>query len=230
MKPVIIGDAQLYLGDCVEILPLIGKVDAVITDPPYGISYVGKAGRLGSREKKVNSKNWNPIIGDDKPFDPSLLLNYETVLMFGANHYASRLPQDGKWLVWVKRDRGVSNSHADCEIAWINKKGPARVFQHLWMGVCRDSEAGEEVLHPTQKPVAVMAWCIEQAGKPEVILDPFMGSGTTGVAAIQLGCKFVGIERDPAYFDVACKRIERAVSQGKLFAPEPVKQVQESFL
>jgi len=87
----------------------------------------------------------------------------------------------------------------------------------------------ERVGHPTQKPLALMKWCIEQAGNPETILDPFMGSGTTGVAAIQMGRKFIGIEREPKYFEIACKRIEQAVAQPQLFEPEPVKHIQEAM-
>jgi site-specific DNA-methyltransferase (adenine-specific) len=107
-------------------------------------------------------------------------------------------------------------------MAWTNFGKQVRHLSHHW--------SGEEKVHPTMKPLAVMLWCIEQAGNPQTILDPFMGSGTTGVACAQLGRTFIGIERERKYFDIACSRIERAQAQGQMFPPEPVKQVQETFL
>jgi site-specific DNA-methyltransferase (adenine-specific) len=216
MKPVIIGDAQLYLGDCAEILPLIGKVDAVITDPPYGIS--ANKQTLGKGKKEFSrGGDW-----DESVPDLSLCMAAAPLLCFwGGNYFTQQLPPSNDWLIWHKVNDG--RSFSECELAWTNFGRQTRHLSHHW--------SGEEKSHPTQKPLPVMHWCVEQAGKAALlILDPFMGSGTTGVAAIQLGRKFIGIERDPSYFDVACKRIERAVAQGQLFAPEPVKQVQESFL
>jgi site-specific DNA-methyltransferase (adenine-specific)/modification methylase len=114
---------------------------------------------------------------------------------------------------------------ADCELCWTNWPQAVRRIQHLWNGFAR---AGGEVRydHPTQKPVEVMKWVIELCPKAETVLDPFMGSGTTGVACMQLGRKFIGIEREPKYFDIACKRIEQAVSQGQLFTPAAPQPVQ----
>ena len=103
------------------------------------------------------------------------------------------------------------------ELAWTNCIGRSQVVRHLWIGAYRASESGERNVHPTQKPVEVMAWCINLLNKYSSILDPYMGSGTTGVASINLGKKFVGIEREQKYFDIACKRIEQAESQGDLF-------------
>jgi len=124
-----------------------------------------------------------------------------------------------QWLVWDKGQREFSL--ADCEFAWSSQKRAARIFSYSRATALRD---GKE--HPTQKPLALMKWCIEQAGNPQTILDPFMGSGTTGVAAIQLGRTFTGIEREPKYFDIACKRIEQAYAQGQLFEPIQPKQEQ----
>jgi len=107
-------------------------------------------------------------------------------------------------------------------MAWTNFGRQARHISHHW--------SGEEKNHPTQKPLPVMIWCIEQAGNAQTILDPFAGSGTTGLAAIQMGRKFTGIEREPKYFDIACKRIEQAYAQGQLFAPEQPKQIQEALI
>jgi site-specific DNA-methyltransferase (adenine-specific)/modification methylase len=152
--------------------------------------------------------------------------------MWGGNHFADKLATSACWFIWDKRAAsGHTNDFADCEIAWTNLKGVARVFRHHWDGMMKASERGEPRVHPTQKPIAVMQWCIEQAGMPETILDPFMGSGTTGVAAMRLGRTFIGIEREPKYFDIACRRIEDAQRQVSLFdAPAPAKHEQMGLL
>ena len=214
----VIGNATLYHGDSREILPTLGKVDACITDPPYGIGYV----HSGGKTKGVAGPSRHAgiaIVGDDRPFDSSSFLGFENVILWGADHYAGTLPIAGRWLVWDKRC-GVTpqRDQADCEIAWHSQKGVSRVFRHVWDGMIKDSEKGEQRVHPTQKPVAVMQWCVEQAGMPQTILDPFMGSGTTGVACMNLGRKFIGIEINERYFQIACERIAQAQKQGRLFA------------
>jgi site-specific DNA-methyltransferase (adenine-specific) len=213
IEPVIIGRATLYNADCRDVLPLLGKVDAVVTDPPYGISHVKGTGGKG----KHNVRNIAPILGDDEPFDPSPFLGFEHVIMWGANHFAARLPH-GRWMAWDKL-AGLPefDSFSDVEFAWRNGRGKDRLFSHLWKGICQASEKGDRRDHPTQKPVALMRWCIEQLPDPQTILDPFMGSGTTGVAAVQMGRGFIGIERDADYFRIACKRIEDTQRQGDFF-------------
>ena len=112
-----------------------------------------------------------------------------------------------------------SNDFADCELAWTNIKGSVRLVRHMWNGMIRASENKYPRVHPTQKPIVVMEWAISQLKKdPETILDPFMGSGTTGVACANLGRKFLGIEIERKYFDIACERIDAACSQSRLFA------------
>lgn len=215
MKKVEIGDAVLYLGDCMNILPTLGKVDAIITDPPYGIS--ANKQTLGKGKKDFDQGgDW-----DESAPDLALCISAAKLLCFwGGNYFADQLPVTNDWLIWHKKNDG--RSFSECELAWSNFGKQTRHISHHW--------SGEEKNHPTQKPLPIMHWCIEQAGDVETILDPFMGSGTTGVAAIQMGRKFIGIEREPKYFEIACKRIEQAAAQGQLFAPEPVKQVQESLL
>ena len=211
----VIGNATLYLGDCLEILPTLEKVDAVITDPPYGIGYShGVGGGKLARSTKFDS---HPIIGDNKPFDPSPWLGFQKVVLFGANHFANRLPDSPFWLIWDKRDGVCSNDQADVEMAWVKGKGQARIIRHLWNGMLKASERGDERVHPTQKPVAVMEWSIKTVGADGTILDPFMGSGTTGVACMNLGRKFIGIEIEPKYFEIACERIAQAQKQIRMF-------------
>jgi len=215
-----IGDATLYLGDCMDILPTLPKVDAVITDPPYGIKRFEK----GSLRFDKTGKYKNGIVWDkapEKAFFDLMLSKGENAIVWGANNF--ELPTSEYFLVWDKQQT-VSN-FASAELAFTNIKIPAKVFR---FSIHQHNQI--EKSHPTQKPVDLMAWCIDFVPNAKTILDPFMGSGTTGVAAIQLGRKFIGIEREPKYFDIACKRIEQAVAQGQLFATEPTKQVQQPLI
>jgi site-specific DNA-methyltransferase (adenine-specific) len=225
-KRVTFPGVELYLGDCIELLATL-KADAIITDPPYGMGYnsKGRIGRPGSVKSAggVYGREWGDIEGDDRPFDPLPLLQYgKPLVTWGANHYASRLPDVAGWLVWDKSrggtiSKGFTWSH--CEMAWCSETGDCtRIFDHLWNGFRRQTEVGEHH-HPTQKPVALMAWCMEQAKVPEgaTVLDPYMGSGSTIIAAIRTGRKAIGIEKDPKHFKTACERIKRELAQGDLF-------------
>jgi site-specific DNA-methyltransferase (adenine-specific) len=210
----VIGRATLYLGDCRDILPAL-SVDAIISDPPYGIAHVKGAGGYG----KHNRRNIRPVANDHEPFDPAHLLGFPHVLLWGANHYAARLPH-GRWRAWDKL-AGLAefDSFSDVEFAWRNGRGKDRIFSHMWKGVCQATEAGDERDHPTQKPVALMKWCIaELPAECRTICDPYMGSGTTGVAAVKMDRDFIGIELEPDHFDTACRRIDDAQRQGDFFA------------
>jgi DNA modification methylase len=240
MNKVVIGDATLYLGDCVDLLPTLGMVDAVITDPPYGIGESSKkvesrqrGGKLGALlgykgKAMADQKDYGDFDWDQAPPPAALidaLIGSSTwQAFFGGNYFA--LPPTTCWLVWDKLNG--NNDFADCELCWTNWPKAVRRLQWRWNGMIR--QGNEERYHPTQKPLEVMKWVIDLCPKAETILDPFMGSGTTGVAAIQLGRKFIGVEREPKYFDIACRRIEQAVAQGQLFAPEQPKQVQEVLI
>lgn len=203
-----IGLATLYLGDCREIAPTLERPAAVITDPPYG---------LGDMWKDRKNTEWRlaqevAVLGWDKiPVDniDVLLRITEIAVIWGGNYY--EMPPSRCWLVW---DKIQKFSGADAELAWTTIDGPVRVFRYA-----RGELAVEGKEHPTQKPVPLMRWCIEQAKVPTggVILDPYMGSGSTGVAAVQMRHPFIGIEIEPKYFDIACRRIEEAQRQGDLF-------------
>jgi site-specific DNA-methyltransferase (adenine-specific) len=220
MNPVKIGNATLYLGDCMEILPMLPKVDAVITDPPYGIGQDGGVQRTRGKKYTNGEKlGWDNCRPEKSIFD-SLESAGDVRIYWGGNYFADYLPATMGWLYWEKR---MGGDFADGELAWTSQHRALRQFSHF------KKNKGDE--HPTQKPVELMRWCIEICkNAPQKILDPFMGSGTTGVAAIQLGRSFIGIEREPKYFEIACKRIEQAVAQGQLFPTEPPKQIQEALL
>jgi site-specific DNA-methyltransferase (adenine-specific)/modification methylase len=222
-----IGDCALYLGDSEAILHGLPDYDAVVTDPPYGIS-AAKSGVIGTA-KNAPVRDYGKQLWDVEPISDDLL---DMVLaagrwkiIFGGNYYA--LPATSCWLVWDKLNTG---DFADCELAWTNLPKAVRRIRYMWNGMLR-ANGEERGDHPTQKPVGVMAWCLQQLpADTRTIIDPFMGSGTTGVACVAAGLTFTGIERDARYFDAACRRIEAAYKQPRLFAEPIVKPVQPSLL
>lgn len=225
-----IGNATLYLGDCMDILPTLDKVDAVITDPPYGIGESGGEknrirngdGRTRFLIPKHTDFGWDKNRPEKKVFD-LMIQKSKKFICWGGNYFSDYFPASMGWLYW---DKKIGGDFSDGELAYTNMNKALRSFSmHPFQGL----SGGKDRVHPTQKPLDLMKWCIEQAGYPETILDPFMGSGTTGVAAIQMGRKFIGIEREPKYFDIACKRIEQATKQVDMFIEQP-KAEQVSLL
>jgi len=214
------GDVTLYRADCLDVLPTLaeGSIDVVVTDPPYGIGYDA------SHKKYKNGIVRAEATWDKRPFDPSPLLRFPHLIIWGANCFASRLPDSPVWLSWIKTTRNYAKvRQADFEMAWTRGcVHRPQAFRHLWIGAYRDSESGIRNVHPTQKPIALMRWCLEVANLPgdALILDPFMGSGTTGVACVQTGRKFIGVEIDEGYFDIAVKRIKEAQMQPLLLRVE----------
>lgn len=228
---------QLYLGDCLDFMKTldVGSVDAVITDPPYGMSLNTDSTRFsGGKHKRGTGRNdWGNIINDDVPFDPSPFIDFPAVIMWGANHYAQRLPV-GTTLVWVKRSPELYGSFlSDAEIAWQKGGYGVYCFEKQFPPPSRMAQNGGIVAHPNQKPLELMRWCIERTSDiGDTILDPFMGSGTTGVACMQLGRNFIGCEIDPGYYAIAEKRISEAAMQPQLFdldAPK-IEAIQEAFV
>lgn len=207
----VIGDCTLYLGDCMDIMPTLGKVDAVVTDPPYGLAEKLQGGSWGKKFKGVD-EDW------DAKAPSADLFGGVPSIVWGGNYID--LPPSRCWLVWYKRD--TVRTMADCELAWTNLDANARVFD--WTIAATNAE---RVGHPTQKPVALMQWCLTHVPTAQTILDPFMGSGTTGVACVKDGRYFIGIEREPAYFDIACKRISDAYKQPDMFVSVPEKKSPE---
>ena len=245
MNPVIIGDATVYLGDCMDILPSLTKVDAVITDPPYSDKTHNNAKSNaggGGGAKAIDFKAIDFKAIDDLLSACSAICDGWVIANMDWRHIAAleftphsvyELVRFGVWvktnpMPQISADRPANGWDG---IAYLFPRGKKKVWHGggshgNWIGpVITNGD------HPTGKPVdMVSTWAQRFTERGQAILDPFMGSGTTGVAAIQLGRKFIGIEREQKYFDIACKRIEQAVAQGKLFAPEPVKQIQEALL
>jgi site-specific DNA-methyltransferase (adenine-specific) len=219
MKPYFEEDGiTIYHGDCRDVLP--GKVgDALVTDPPYGMNdKIDRSTRVG--QGKLHSgvltrPSWGTVIyGDDEPFDPRPWLKFPKVVLFGAVHYSPQLPMSRAWLVWDKREGTTSDDGADCDFAWTNLPGPARLYHQLWRGVCRaGNENGESLLHPHQKPIGLMKWVLLQCklGAAATIVDPYVGSGSTLVAAKSMGLRAIGIEIEEKYCEIAAKRLAQKV-------------------
>jgi site-specific DNA-methyltransferase (adenine-specific) len=227
--------ATLYLGDCLEMLPIMAH--AVISDPPYGMNWDTDSTRFsGGQSSSIKRKprgegrghqsqygDYGKIDGDCKPFDPAPWIEYPRCVLFGANHYAQRLPV-GTTLVWLKKGQHLWGTFlSDAELGWM--KGGCGVYAFLksFPPPVRAVDAGGDPcrpvgIHPTQKPVALMSWCMERAKVPAgaTVLDPYMGSGTTGIACLRTGRNFIGIEKDPKHFATAVARLEREVNQGAL--------------
>jgi DNA modification methylase len=227
------GSVQLYLGDCLKVLPTLGKVDCICTDPPYGMDLDtdnsrfsgGNVASISKRGNGIGTGGGRGIIGDDEPFDPTPWIDFPVVVLFGSNHFAQRLPV-GTTLVWLKRhDMAFGSFLSDAEIAWM--KGGHGVYAKR--DLTMNGEANTRS-HPTQKPAGIMEWCLEMAKVQtgEFVLDPFMGSGTTGVACIRTGRKFIGIEIDPTYFEIAKKRIQNELNKPTLLPPNQVTRTKST--
>lgn len=221
---VVIGDCTLILGDAREVIEGLA-FDAILADPPYGINYAHGGGGRGVAPRK----NVERIANDNEPFDPSAWLRWPCIL-WGANHYAQRLPH-GRWLAWNKLgDLQPWDDFSDVEFAWQNTRAADRIFSLLWKGMAKAEGRGVPRVHPTQKPVALMEWCLGFLPDAQTICDPFMGSGTTGVACVKQGRRFVGVEIDPQHFRTACRRIEEAQRQPDMFVDRPPAPKQEALL
>ena len=222
----IIGECRLILGDCRDILPTLGPVDAVVTDPPYGIARSGQAETFTKeakhRRKHHEDLGWDEGRPDAATFDMILGASDQQII-WGGNYFADLLPPRMRWLYWNKGQDGLSMS--DGELAWTSMNLALRAY------TCNRGAVGVDgAEHPTQKPVRLMKWSLGFLPNAQTILDPFMGSGTTGVACALTDRAFIGIEREPSYFDIACRRIEEAYKQPRLFAEPAAKVVQPSFL
>lgn len=207
---------SLHLGDCREILWTLPKADLVATDPPYGIGQDGGRGhRLSSRAKVQEKMGWDKSRPPRETFDLLLSVGKEHII-WGGNYFSDYLPPRMGWLYWQKL---IGGDFSDGELAWTSRSGALKEITYR--------KTNAEMEHPTQKPVTVMRWCIGFFPEAATVLDPFMGSGTTGVAAVSLGKKFIGVEIEPKYFDIACRRISDALKQPDMFIekPKPAEQL-----
>ena len=230
MRDLQIGAARLILADAREVADLVLAADAIITDPPYGIGVyrLGQRRRMGVAGCAAALTRGSPRIhGDDTPFDPRPWSAHPDAVLWGADHYRDRLPPGGRFLAWDKLAGSTSwDSYSDVEFAWHTRAGKSEVVSHLWKGaMCdRTGERGDNGrrFHPMQKPRRVMSWSIARtdARPGALVADPYMGAGTTGLAALAAGYRFLGVEIDPRWFELARARIAEAAVQTAL-ALEP---------
>ncbi len=232
---VIIGDAILYHGDGLEVMAEMeaGSVDAVITDPPYGVGRdkgFDRAEGFGGYGVPIKRNRYEGDWDSERPSKQhfELMLSVAPLqIVFGGNFFTDYLPVGNHWIVWDKKN--TMPTFGDCELIWTNvKRNSVKMVTIQYNGLI-----GREVKrdHATQKPESVMEYCVSgYTTEGHTILDPFMGSGTTGVACANLGRKFIGVEIERRYFDIACRRIEQAQAQGKLFAVPISPSLQETLL
>jgi len=217
-----IEDATLYHGDCMEVMAEMEEGGVyIITDPSYGIN-IGKSSKIGGAKPIKGSRTiiYPKEYGKHEWDKEGLTLEQfkmikrvsDTWTIWGGNHLCEILGKSPGMLAWDKKCRnGWNDTFSDFELAFTSAIKRAKCFRHLWVGALRGSERGKNVRkHPTQKPIVLMEWCIGFMPKAQTILDPFMGSGTTGVACVNLGRKFIGVEKEFKYFKIACERIEEA--------------------
>jgi site-specific DNA-methyltransferase (adenine-specific) len=215
------ADWYVHTGDNAEVVPSIPRDGvAVVSDVPYGMdantdstrfSGFGPSGLAHTRG--LGRSDWGGIKGDDQPFDPAPWLAFDRVILWGSNHYAQRLPV-GTTLVWVKRSPELYGTFlSDAEVAWMKGGHGVYCFEKQFPPPSRMAESGNgKVAHPTQKPIGLMEWCLDKCKPPagSVIFDPYCGSGTTGVAALRKGFRFIGCEVSTEHADTARRRIRAA--------------------
>lgn len=207
----------IYHGDCLEIAPQINGITAIISDPPYGMNWDTDSQKRYTRKIKGAGRAAPRVIGDDTPFNPSPWLKYKKVILWGYQHFANKLPT-GTILVWIKKnDESFGTFLSDADTAWFNNGHGVYCFRDLGLYKIR-SMGSKDSDHPTVKPLSLMKWCIDKArlDKDDLILDPYIGSGTTLRAAKDLGRKAIGIEIEERYCEIAAKRLAQEVLFGAI--------------
>jgi site-specific DNA-methyltransferase (adenine-specific) len=228
-----IGNAELHLARCEDVIGDV-RADLVLTDPPYGISLktynpsrvVRPYTKKGDIQRVASAidHRFTRIVGDESAFDPECLLGFANLVLWGANHYAHLLPPSPCWFSWDKKcERAADSTIGDCELAWVRGLPfvTVRAFRHMWAGFQRDSQVGDKRLHPAEKPVALMSWCLSFFPNARTVFDPYAGSGPVAVACIRAGRNYIGVECDPFHYETALRRIEQAYRQPDLFVALP---------
>ncbi len=227
-KETLAEGVEVWLGDCAELRATLPLQAAIVSDVPYGMDWDTDSTRFtgGQHKRGEGRSDWGDIASDDVPFDPVPWLAFNECIIWGSNHYGQRLPV-GTTLVWMKKPPQLFGTFlSDAEVGY--QKGGYGVYLHYeqFPPPSRIAEHdGKSPAHPTQKPVGLMSWCVDRT-KSATVIDPYMGSGTTGVAAVKRGRRFIGIELKPVHFDTACRRISDALKQPDMFIapPKPIEQ------
>lgn len=227
MRPYYEDEAvQIFHADCMDVLPTLGTDLTIVSDPPYGMDWntdmTRFSGGSNGLELASRGRDWPRVTNDAQPFDPAPFLTYPAVVLWGVNHFAERVPV-GTWLVWLKKPAVRYGAFlSDAEVAW--KKGGHGIYarEYQWEGLNRAEERGNH-LHPTQKPVTIMRWCIDMAGGDAgaTICDPFCGSGPTLRASKDMGRRAIGIEIEERYCEIAAERCRQGVLDFRVPANAP---------
>jgi len=210
---------QLLHGNSYEMVSSWPSNAALLTDPPYGMGYKSTHSTAPNRQhlQRIDG-DFAPIVGDEQPINPAPFLRFKWVCLWGGQFFADVLPASRQWFVWDKRAGKTPSDQSDAELAWTNQDGPLRLYTHLWRGMMR---AGEEnivhspKLHPNQKPVSLWLWVLQQLRIPQgtLVLDPFAGSASLGIACMRYGCDYLGVEIDAHYWQVGTDRLAREAQQ-----------------
>lgn len=216
-KEVLAEGVELYLGDCLKVLPTLGRFDLILTDPPYGIGEDGGRfrARKGQNIRVLPKGNWDKETPPSSAFELITSCSDDQVI-WGGNYFTDKLRPSKGWLYWQKL---MGGDFADGELAWTSRDKALREFTY-----CNKNQGAE---HPTQKPVELFSWCLNFFPDARSVADPYLGSGTCGVASVKAGKRFVGIERHEPYFDIACRRIQAALREPDMFVepPKPAEQL-----
>ena len=192
----------LYHGDCLEIMPMLEPVDLVLTDPPYGLNSKMQGGTWGKAYSNGDMLKWDYVV-EQGEFDKILNMgNFQ--IIWGANNYTT--PPSRCWLIWQKP---FLNTLSEFEMAWTNIDKPSKIY--------KSQRVSKNNGHPTEKPIGLMTYCLEFSKTSGIALDPFLGSGTTAIACERLNRRWIGIEIEEKYCEIAAKRIEKENQQLKLF-------------
>jgi site-specific DNA-methyltransferase (adenine-specific)/modification methylase len=210
---------EIVNADCYTLLDAWPSDAALVTDPPYGIAHRHSGISHGPKWQRCNTK---PVHGDDAPFDPAPFCRFGLVLLWGADHFRARLPEGGTFLAWNKAgEKDFNDSFSDAEFAWTNAKVRRNVCNVMWKGICGMNGDERKRWHPTQKPIELCAWCLTvlKVDADALVIDPFMGSGSLGVACHRAGLRYLGVEIDPEHYATAKARLQRETAQGLLCMP-----------
>ena len=217
-QEVTIGDCRLILGDCLAVMPTLGRVDSIVTDPPYGIGEGGGRfrDRKGGGHRVLKKKSWDNKTPEKEAIDMMRSISNNQII-WGGNYFTDKLPVSRGWLYWQKL---MGGDFSDGELAWTSFDKVLKEFKFC------NKFGGKQ--HPTQKPIELMKWCLEKTDG--VVVDPYMGSASTLVACAKMGRKGIGIELDEDYFNIACKRVEDAYKQPDMFVEQPKKKPEQGDL
>jgi site-specific DNA-methyltransferase (adenine-specific)/modification methylase len=211
-----IENCTLYCADNSEVFPLVERRFSIVTDPPYGIFKIATDMDFSKMTRPGGNGEVSAWDSVPSAWTFEQIKQFNEWIVWGGNYFAEWLGNCKAPLLWHKKTG--KNAFADGELAWTSfTTGCLRIFEHQWCGVFKDSERGKVLIHPTQKPVRLMSWCLDKLTKPDGVFDPFMGSGSVAIACMEKGIPFIGVERDEKYFELTVQRAREYSQKQFLF-------------